>query len=393
MSNNQAIYIDEEALSTLAFLQAGTAAPILKLMNKEVSERTDQTKLYEGIPVPFSSTFAPTGKRNKKVLLSLKKGDIADLVCQGKKVGEITVEETFTIDPNKRLEYIYGTADASHPGVQKTIKRLGDMAVCGDFYVEYPLLKDNMKKVKNFIEKTNSKYVTSLVLSANPLHRAHEHIIRQAISECDLLVIFLRKPFNETGLRYDIRHEALQTFVKNFLPVNKVIVVSFENSYVFAGYNELIIDAMVAKNFGCQQLVIGKNHAGLGLHYNDNKLQSIFDSCANMGIHIKTIDEHVYCNVCKTIVRLNTCPHGQHHHIHYHAHSILGLITTGIIPPSLFIREEVSAQILSSLFPERFEKLRELHYSLMPNSGLLEKPTEKEFYLSLIKLYQISSLS
>ena len=72
-----------------------------------------------------------------------------------------------------------------------------------------------------------------MMLAANPLNRAHERMIREAISNSDLLVIFLRKPFTSEGLRYDIRHNALSTFVDNFLPRNKVLIIPFENTYIF----------------------------------------------------------------------------------------------------------------------------------------------------------------
>ncbi len=45
------------------------------------------------------------------------------------------------------------------------------------------------------------------------------------------------------------------SFIENFLPSNRVVVVPLENSYIFAGYNELVLDALVAKNFGCNRLV------------------------------------------------------------------------------------------------------------------------------------------
>ena len=218
-------------------------------------------------------------------------------------------------------------------------------------------------------------------------------MIRETISNSDLLVIFLRKPFTTEGLRYDIRYNALSTFVDNFLPRNKVIIIPFENTYIFAGYNELILDALLAKNYGCSQLVIGKNHGGLGLYYDKNRLGSVFDSVQNIDIDIKTIDEYVYCDTCKTLVSTTTCPHGQHHHVHYDSGSIMKLIQAGLIPPSILVRKEVSANILAALFPDRFENLQELHYSLMPGSGLLEQQSEEQFYLKLIKLYQTSSLT
>lgn len=393
MSKNKSLYIDTEALSTLALVKAGLIAPVTGLMNAKEAKEVDETKIYKGVAFPFSFVLAPTGDKNEKALNSIKQGDVVDLMNEGKKVGELIVDETFTIDPKQRLDNIYGTHDSSHPGVKNTIARLGEIAVSGEYTVDYPLITDNINRIQKMINKTGAKNISSLMLAANPLNRAHERMIRQAISDSDLLIIFLRKPFTTEGLRYDIRHNALTTFVDNFLPRNKVIIIPFENSYIFAGFNELILDALLAKNYGCNQLVVGKNHGGLGLYYDKNRLNSVFDHCKEIDIDIKTVDEYVYCDTCKTLVSTTTCPHGQHHHVHYHSESIMKLIQSGLIPPSILVRKEVSANILAALFPERFENLQEMHYSLMPGSGLLEQQSEEQFYLKLIKLYQTSSLT
>jgi sulfate adenylyltransferase len=391
--NSKALYIDTEALSTLALVQSGLLSPLKKLMNKKEANEADISKFYKGVPFPFAFILAPKGKRNTKVLQSIKKGEVVDLINNDNKVGELTVDETFFIDPIQRLQNIYGTSDSSHPGVKNTIARLGEIAVCGDYQVTYPLIEDNIKRIKNMINKTGAKVVSSIMLAANPFNRAHERMIRQAISDSDLLIIFLRKPFTSEGLRYDIRHNALTTFADNFLPRNKILILPFENTYIFAGYNELILDAILAKNYGCNQLVVGKNHGGLGLYYDKNRLSSIFDHCKNINIEIKTVDEYVYCDMCKTLVSTQTCPHGQHHHVHYHSEAIMKLIQSGLIPPPILVRKEVSANILAALFPERFENLQEMHYSLMPGSGLLEQQSEEQFYLKLIELYQTTSLT
>ena len=393
MSDNKSLYIDTEALSTLALVQAGLISPVDKLMSEKEANEVDETKLYKGVPFPFAFILAPIGAQNHLVLKDLKQGEVIDLVNENKKVGELTVEETFPIDPTQRLNNIYGTSDASHPGVKNTTARLGKIAVSGEYKVNYPLIEDNIKRIKSMVTKTGAKFVSSLMLAANPFNRAHERMIRQAISDSDLLVIFLRKPFTNEGLRYDIRHNALTTFVENFLPKNKVLIIPFENTYIFAGFNELILDALLAKNYGCHQLVVGKNHGGLGLYYDKNRLNSVFDHCKNIDIDIKTVDEYVYCDTCKTLVSTTTCPHGQHHHVHYHSNSIMNLIQAGLIPPSILVRKEVSANILAALFPERFKNLQEMHYSLMPGSGLLEQQSEEKFYLNLVELYQTSSLT
>ncbi len=391
--SRKSLYIDTEALSTLALVQAGLISPVTRLMNEAEAKEVDRTQFYKGVPFPFAFILAPKGKRNHTVLKSLQPGEEIDLINEGKKVGTLQVEETFPIDPTQRLCNIYGTSDPSHPGVKNTTSRLGEIAVCGPYHVDYPLIEDNMKRIRQMITKTGAKFVTSMMIAANPLNRAHERMIRQAITDADLLVIFLRKPFTNEGLRYDIRYQALVRFVDNFIPRNKVLILPFENTYIFAGYNELILDAILAKNYGCHQLVVGKNHGGLGLYYDQNRLNSVFDHCKDIEIDIKTVDEYVYCDTCKTLVSTQTCPHGQHHHVHYHSGSIMKLIQSGLIPPPILVRKEVSASILAALFPERFENLQQMHYSLMPGSGLLEQQSEEQFYLKLIELYQTSSLT
>lgn len=392
---NKAIHIDTEALSSLALVQAGLIHPVDGLMNKQTSQEVDKNKVYKDMPLPFSFILAPSGKRNFEVISSLKAGEIVDLINGEKKVGELTVEETFEIDPQERIFNIFGTNDTLHPGVKNTINRLGKMAVSGKYIVKYSPVEDNIKKVKNIIKETGAKKITAMMLAANPFNRVHERIIRQKLNHSDLIILFLRKPFNNDGLSYDIRSKALEKLIDNFLPKNKVIVVPLENTYIFAGYNELILDAIVAKNYGCSELTVGKNHGGLSVYYSDNKINTIFNECecGNLSINIEVVEEYVYCNVCKTLVSSETCPHGSHHHIKYNSNAILKLLDNGIIPPTILVRKEVSSYILSRLFPNRFENVQNLYYDLFPNSGLLEDQTDESFYIELISLYQTSSLT
>jgi len=393
LRKNRQLYIDAEALSTLALVQEGLIAPVTKLMNKEEALEVNRTKMYKGVPYPFAFILSPSGKRNREVLKKAKKGDVLELVNEGKVVGELIVNETYEIDIEQRLTCIFGTSDPYHPGVKDTIDRLGDIAVCGEYRVEYPLISSSVKKVKNLLAEQNVKDVSGFMLQANPLNRSHERMIREILDHSEILVLFLLKPFHNKWLRYDIRYEAIISFIENFLPKNRVIVVPLENSYIFAGYNELVLDALVAKNYGCNRLVVTKNHTRLGSYYDKNRLNSIFDNSKGIKMKISTVDHYVYCNRCRTLVSNTTCPHGQHHHIHYHSASILKLIKAGMMPPSILVRREVSASVLSTLFPDRFKNIQELYDALVPNEGLMEEHSEEDFYIKLMGLYQTSSLT
>ncbi|WP_281951196.1 sulfate adenylyltransferase [Nitrosophilus kaiyonis] len=390
---NKTLYIDQEALATLALAKEGILNPVTHLMNKEEAQEVDKTKTYKGKTFPFSFILAPSGKKNEDILKNAKKGEILDLIVNEKKVGEIKIDEIFKINPKERVKNIYGTDDLSHPGVQDTLKRLGNYAVSGEYEVDFEQIKKTKEIIKKAKKEVGAKNITAIMMAAKPLHRAHERLIRLSLENSDLIVIFLLKPYSKDEFSYELRYKTVNYFVKNYLPKNRVVIVPLENTYIFAGFNEVILDAIVAQNFGCNKLVVGKNHAGVGLYYDKNTIKSVFDILKGININIETISEFVYCNECKTLVSTNTCPHGSHHHIHYNSESILELLKQGILPPAVLVRKEISAIMLSELFPNRFKNLEKLYYNFIPFSGIMEENSEKDFYIELMKLYQTTSLT
>ena len=394
LRKNKTILIDSEAISALELLDNGLLAPATRLMNSKESKEVLETGLIDGQTFPFPFILAPSGKLNAEVLKNTKAGDELTLLNDNEEVyATLIVEEVFEIDPKERIRQIYGTSDLGHPGVTATLSRLGSLAVSGELDIKEKkscFCKEQIDEAKSMVD---AKHTTALMMAANPLHRGHERLIRQTLDDTDLLVIFLLKPYTESNLSYDIRKETLEFFINNFLTKNKVVVVPLENSYIFAGYNEIIIDAIVAKNYGANRLTIGRNHAGLGMFYDSNSNKSIIDRMVGTDVEITVANEFVYCDKCTTLVSKTTCPHGQHHQISYHADSILELLELGMLPPTMLIRKEISAFILEKLFPNRFKNLEKLYYDLLPVSGLLEEHTEKDFYIKLMKLYQTTSLT
>jgi len=391
--SEKTLYIDREALSTLALVQEGLLKPVDGLMDRKTAEEVTRTKCYKKHSFPFPFILAPKGRRNEEVLKTLEPGERVTLMVDHEPVGWLETKEVFEIDPQVRVQEIYGTQNPSHPGVQATLKRLGHYAISGRYHVEYPKFRRIKEQISTAKNRLGAKQTSALMMAARPLHRAHERLIRTTLDRSDLVVIFLLKPYQEDPiLPYELRHRSMEYFVKNYLPANRVIIVPLEYTYIFAGYNEVILDALVAENFGCDELVIGQNHAGLGSFYDKNRIQSVFDHLRGFKIQIQTAPEYSYCDICMTLVSNKTCPHGEHHHISYHADSILELLKAGLMPPAVLIRKEISAMILAHLFPNRFENLEKIYYDLMPGSGLLESQSEEEFYIKLMKLYQTTSL-
>jgi len=390
---NRALYIDQEAVSALTLLKSGMLSPVTALMNEKQSKEVLSSGMFMGKTFPFPLILSPSGKVNETILTTAVKGEILDLICDNVIVGELCVDEVYPIDPRERLHQIYGTEDLSHPGVSATHKRLGKFAICGDYSIDLTSVQSIQEMLAQAKEQIGAQHITALFMAANPLHRAHERLIRQSLERTDLIVIFLLKPYNNADLKYELRYETLKFFIDNYLPHNRVVIVPLESSYIFAGSNEVILDAIVAKNYGCDRLMIGQNHAGIGMYYDHNANKSILDRLIGIDIEVGIASEYVYCNQCKTLVSIQTCPHGHHHHISYHSESILELMRQGLLPPAVLVRKEISSMIVASLYPNRFKNLSKLYYDIMPVNGLLEEHTEKDFYVALMRLYQTTSLT
>ncbi|MDX1809656.1 MAG: sulfate adenylyltransferase [Sulfurospirillaceae bacterium] len=387
------IQLDRQALATLSFAQEGIFKPVDRLMNKDEAIEVDNTGFYKGKPFPFPFILAPAGLKNEEVISSVTPGERIDIEVNGEIRGYIIAEGFFEVDRRRRIEQIFGNYDTNNEATIEFLHRLGKYSIFGDYKVDFEDIKNVKNQIKKAIKESAAKSVAAIMLKANPFHRAHERLLRITLEKSDLLVVFLSKPATEGILSYELRYKALKYFADNYFPKNKVLIVPFESTYLFAGYNDAILDCICANNFGCNKFIIGKNHTGIGMYYDKNQIKSILSKYESLDIEIEVISRFVYCQECKTLVNTNTCPHGSHKHIKYNARALLEFFKAGILPPAMLMRTNISSMILSELMPNRFKNISQLYDDIFPNEGLLENHTEEEFYKNLLKLHQTTSLT
>lgn len=390
---NRALHINYETLATLALAQEGILGSVDKLMNKEEAQIANTKGFYKNQPMPISFILAPSGEQNQKNIKNAKKGEILDLVVNRDIVGHVEVEGSHSIDKYNRVKRIFGVYDEQELTVKKTLHSFGDFAVSGKFKVNYDRPKKDKIRIQDAIKNANAKKITGLLFGTKPFNRAHERLIRTTLEKADLIVIFLMRPFVTDGISYSIREKTLKYFIDTYMPKGKVLIVPLETSHMFSENTNLILQCIIAANFGCTKFVIGHNHYGIGMYYDHNQPHFALDNYKeHLPLEVVVVSEYVFCNECKTLVSTTTCPHGSHHHIKYHGKSLKELLLLGILPPALFIRRDISSIILSELFPKRFKNIQYIYDNLFPNNGLLEEHSEKDFYETLIKLHQTTSM-
>ena len=150
---NRQLFIDKEFLATLSLAKEGILYPVDKLMNKQEAKEVEETGHYKGKPFPFPFIIAPSGDKNKEVLTTAYQGEPLDFVVDGKIKGTIIVDEVFEVDCKKRIEQLFGSDDANNPDIQTFVKRLGDVAVCGEYTLEF----NDIKNVKEQIARAKEQ--------------------------------------------------------------------------------------------------------------------------------------------------------------------------------------------------------------------------------------------
>ncbi len=389
---NKQLYIDKEAISVLNLAQEGLLYPAKKLMNEVEMNEVNQNGMYKGQSYPCPFLLSPSGKRNKEVLQNAKKGETLEFITDGKKSGSIIVDSVFKVDKQERIKKIMG-GDFASKRIKEIENRIGELCINGSYVLEENEIITHKNRLAKKISTLNAKNITGIVMSVSPLHRIHEKIIRDALEYSDLLVIFLLKSHNNDSIEYSLRLKCVEFMIDNYLLKERVLIIPHDDTYLYAGQNRMIMNAIVAQNFGCNRLLVGENNKGLSVYYLDNEVHSIFDSLSGLNIRVKILPEYVYCDVCKTLVSIHTCPHGHHHHINYNAESFIEFFRLGLLPPAMLVRKQISAILLSSLFPHRFRNLDRLYYDILPSHGIIQNSGEEEFYLKLMQLYQTTSLN
>ena len=390
-SRKNSILINDEAFGALDLIENQIFSKFNRLMNEKEANEVYETGFLGGEPMPYAFVFAPQGKRNQETIKNAQKGDKIELInSSGESVGHINVSGSFKFDETKSAQNIFRANET-----ESARQCCGKLAISGEIKIYGSALEKVKERIVTVKKEQNAQKITAIMLTAEPFNRAHERLIRMTIDKADLVLLFLLKSHGaDEVMSFALKKRVLEYFIQNYIPQNRLIIVPFENSSLFSSHLNPTLECVAAHRLGADKLVVGQNHAGIGMFYDHNVAHTVLERYKNdLNLEIVVLPELVYCNECKTLVSTKTCPHGQHHHIKYHAQTLKTLLLSGILPPAILMRRDISAMVLSELFPNRFENIQKLCDDLFPSNGLLEKQTEREFYEKLMKLYQTTSLS
>lgn len=335
--------------SDLIMLAIGAFTPLDGFMGKadwkgvcENYTMTDGT--FWPIPITLSAS--------KEVADGIKDGQEIALIDDetGELMGSMTVKEKYTIDKDYECKQIFWTTDPAHPGVQKVMEQPeinlgGPVKVFSESYYpeRYKGLYARPAETRKIFEEKGWKKIAALQLR-NPMHRSHEYLAKIALEVSDGVFIHqLVGKLKEGDIPAEVRVKCIDVLVELYFPKDRAIQKGYPMEMRYAGPREALLHAVFRQNFGATDMIIGRDHAGVGDYYGPFDAQDIFEKIPEGALLIKPlkIDWTFYCYKCGGMASLKTCAHGKDDRLLLSGTKLRKMLSDGEQVPAEFSRPEV----------------------------------------------------
>ncbi|MGD0839820.1 MAG: sulfate adenylyltransferase [Candidatus Acidiferrales bacterium] len=350
------VRIDARAASELLLIATGGFSPLEGFQTKAAAQSVvDKMSLPDGMlwPLPILLQLTPAEAGDVRV------GERVVLVLDGEPLATLDVEDRFTVPADEWAPKIFGTSDAKHPGAV-ALRNAGEIALGGKIeWLGEPTLPGLGERWRTPAEtraeiRARGWNTVAGFQTRNPVHRAHEHVLRIALEVTDGLLLHpLVGETRAEDIPADIRMRCYQALLDNYLPQKHVLFTVLPAFMRYAGPREAIFHALVRKNFGCTHFLVGRDHAGVGGYYGPYEAHELLRSVADRGLDIQPIffDEVFYCNRCGSMASRKTCAHPDDAHLSLSGTEVRRRLREGLPLPVEFTRPEVAA-VLAEAFRE-----------------------------------------
>ncbi|MCL4416637.1 MAG: sulfate adenylyltransferase [Actinobacteria bacterium] len=339
-------------LSTLEFsdlimIGIGAFSPLQGFMNQaDYKNVLSDMRLTNGILWPVPITLSVESKD------IYKQGEIIALLSpyDDEIMGIIEIEDIYSYDKEKEAEKVFGTLDASHPGVKK-LNEKGKYYIGGEVKVfsegGYPQIFPEYARPAKTREIFASKGWKTIVAfqTRNPIHRSHEYLTKVVLENYDGLFIHpIVGKLKEGDIPAEVRMACYKALLDNYYPADRVVLKVYPMEMRYAGPKEAVLHAIIRQNYGCTHIIIGRDHAGVGKFYGPFDAQDVFDTIPDKDLAIRPVkmDWTFYCQKCSSMASYKTCPHSDEDHKLISGTKLREMLSNGEYPPEYITRKEVS---------------------------------------------------
>jgi sulfate adenylyltransferase len=358
------VQLDERAVSDLDLIAIGGFSPLTGFMEQADYDRVvNEMHLANGLPWSIPITLSVS----EDVAAPLKEGTLVRLDnSQGRFVGVLQLTQKYHYDKRHEALMVYRTNEEKHPGVA-VVYHQGTVNLAGPVWLlqrdtdpRFPTYQIDPAESRRLFQDKGWKTIVGFQ-TRNPIHRAHEYIIKCALEIVDGLFLHpLVGATKEDDIPADVRMRCYEIMLEHYFPKERVILAINPAAMRYAGPREAIFHALVRKNYGCTHFIVGRDHAGVGDYYGTYDAQHIFDEFnpEELGITPLKFEHAFYCLRTKQMATTKTSPSTREERIHLSGTKVREMLRRGELPPPEFSRPEVAAELARAM------QIQEISYEI-----------------------------
>ncbi len=349
------VQLDKRATSDLVMIAIGGFSPIDGFMGQnDYLGVVKEMRLASGVPwsVPVTLSVTP------EVAEPLEIGSLIRLDDpDGKFIGVLELTEKYSYDKKLEAENVYRTAEDKHPGV-KVLYDQGEINLAGLIWLlertehpQFPKYQIDPAASRAMFQEKGWKTVVGFQ-TRNPIHRAHEYIIKCALEIVDGLFLHpLVGATKSDDIPADVRMRCYEIMMENYFPQNRVVLAINPSAMRYAGPREAIFHALIRKNYGCTHFIVGRDHAGVGDYYGTYDAQEIFSEFTpeELGITPLKFEHAFYCTLTEQMATAKTSPATKDERIHLSGTKVRAMLREGKTPPPQFSRPKVAEELARAM--------------------------------------------
>ena len=349
------VQLDKRATSDLVMIAIGGFSPISGFMGEnDYLGVVKDMRLSNGLPWSVPVTLSVTSEVAEPLEIdSLVRLDDPN----GKFVGVLQLTQKYSYDKKLEAENVYRTTEDKHPGV-KVVYDQGEINLAGPVWLlerqehpQFPKYQIDPAASRSLFQERGWKTVVGFQ-TRNPIHRAHEYIIKCALEIVDGLFLHpLVGATKSDDIPADVRMRCYEIMMENYFPQDRVILAINPSAMRYAGPREAIFHALIRKNYGCTHFIVGRDHAGVGDYYGTYDAQEIFTQFEpeELGITPLKFEHAFYCTRTEQMATAKTSPATKEERIHLSGTKVRAMLREGKTPPPQFSRPKVAEELAKAM--------------------------------------------
>ena len=316
------ITLSDHHLCDLELMATGAFSPLEGFMVQADYESViDRMRLQDDTlwPIPITLDIS------KNKANSLEAGQSAALRDpEGFLLAVMHIEDIWRPDKEREAQGVYNSSDTIHPGVRHLFNEVKEYYVGGRIEVislplhyDFKQLRQTPSEVRSECQKFGWQRVVGYQTSS-VIHRQQYEITLEAMrrAKANLLLLPIVGISRTEEFDYYTRVRCYKKIMRQYPPDTHILSL-LPHFMRLAGPREAILNAIIAKNYGCTHCMVCHDHADPYIgddntcYYDGAAVEEVVDKCKDdLGIPLFRFEEMVYLSFEDEHRFINTVPKG-----------------------------------------------------------------------------------